>query len=183
MRRVQPGRPRWPGPWAWVLAGAAVLAALGIQTGRYDHPPALLEAVLNGPGRVLTGAAEVIDGDSLRIGGVEIRLSGIDAPEYRQNCEEGGRQVACGQRARAALASLVAAGQLDCRLSGNDRYGRALARCTAGQIDVNEEMVLRGQAVAYGDYQLAEARARWAGRGLWAGRFVPPQDWRRTHAR
>lgn len=169
-------------PWLWVLAGAAFVLLVAYLTGRLGDAPGFQNGA---PSQAATfrGAADVIDGDSLRVNGVEMRLVGVDAPEYRQTCEEAGQPVACGRRAREELAALVAGRALACRSEGHDRYGRVLARCMAGEIDVNREMVRRGQAVAYGDYHLAEAQARWAGRGLWAGRFVLPSEWRDSHPR
>jgi endonuclease YncB( thermonuclease family) len=38
-------------------------------------------------------------------------------------------------------------------------------------------------AVAYGDYHGEEQEARLARRGLWAGGFEPPADWRRRNPR
>ena len=131
----------------------------------------------------LTGRASAIDGDSLRLAGEEIRLHGIDAPEAAQRCRDAeGRAYACGREASGALARLVAAGRTTCKGSGRDRYGRLLAVCESGGSELNEAMVESGWALAfrrYADaYVPAEARARAARRGLWAGRFIEPWDWR-----
>ena len=46
------------------------------------------------------GSLQVVDGDSLRRGDMDIRLHGIDAPEYRQNCQDKhGAEYACGKQA------------------------------------------------------------------------------------
>jgi endonuclease YncB( thermonuclease family) len=128
-----------------------------------------------------------IDGDSLRYGGEEIRLLGIDAPEFHQTClDERRRRWDCGRAARDELERLVARGAVQCRASGRDRYGRALAVCSAGRIgDLGEAMVRQGYAIDYmgGRYTAAEAEARAARRGLWRGEFERPQDWRRANPR
>lgn len=149
-----------------------VLAALALVAARV--PTLRQDGTLHGPARVA-------DGDSLVVGGARVRLLGIDAPELAQTCVSEGRDHACGQEARAHLARLAATGAVSCETFGRDRYDRVLARCMAGAIELNRAMVEAGWAVAYGDYDDAEAEARRAGRGLWAGSFERPQDWRRSH--
>ena len=127
----------------------------------------------------LSGGAQVTDGDSLRLAGRPIRLAGIDAPELAQTCGRGGRERPCGREARRALVELIGDDEVECTLEGNDRYGRRLGRCRAGRRDLNEAMVLGGQAVAYGAYRAQERDARIARRGLWAGDFERPADWRK----
>lgn len=133
------------------------------------------------PARTLEGAARVADGDSLTIAGERVRLQGIDAPELAQLCARGDGDYPCGREAREALARLVAAGAVSCESGRRDRYDRVLARCRAGRVDLNRAMVEAGWAVSYGDYRDAEDAARRAGKGLWAGSFDRPQDWRRSH--
>jgi endonuclease YncB( thermonuclease family) len=132
-------------------------------------------------------SATAIDGDSLRRGTEEMRLLGIDAPELHQTChDERGRSWACGREAQAQLRTLLARGTVDCRANGRDRYGRALARCSAqGVTDVAEAMVRTGYAVDFmnGGYGSAEAEARAARRGIWRGDFERPADYRRRHPR
>jgi endonuclease YncB( thermonuclease family) len=168
---LQPGR-SWPPPWLWLVlaVAAAVLAA-----GR--------EAVRHASASIVAGRAEVIDGDSLRVGGMDLRLEGIDAPEYRQTCRRDGAPEPCGRQAREALVALVSRGVPRCRVEGHDRYGRGLARCSMGEQDVNRAMVEQGHAVAFGDYERAEAEARAARRGIWATEFQRPADWRAAHPR
>ncbi len=153
------------------LAVLAILAAIGWQA---------LEPLLR---PAVSGRAVAIDGDSLRLDGRELRLEGIDAPELAQGCEADSRPVACGREARAALAALLAGGEIACRLGREDRYGRPLARCTRDGRDIAAAMVERGLALAYGDYETQELAARQARRGLWAGSFERPEDWRRRHPR
>ncbi len=126
----------------------------------------------------------VIDGDSLIVDGREVRLHGIDAVELHQTCREAdGRQWPCGRLARAHLRKLVRDRSLTCRTIDEDRYGRIVARCvTDGGMDIAERMVRDGWAVAYlrhsPAYVMAEQDARDARRGIWAGRFTLPEEWR-----
>lgn len=131
-----------------------------------------------------TGQVFVIDGDSLRIDGRDIRLMGIDAPELDQTCRlKSGRPYACGRKARRFLRKLVAGKVLKCKNIDIDRYGRDLAICRAGETEINRAMIEAGWAVAFLDFSFAyarsEARARKARKGIWAGDFDEPQDWRR----
>jgi endonuclease YncB( thermonuclease family) len=174
------GRPRGlsrAGRWVGVALGMATLA-LGHRAWReFDrgapHTPAI-EAAGERHGR-----AHVADGDSVAIAGTRLRLLGIDAPELAQSCERDGRAYACGEAAKAALEAAIGGRPLDCVWDRRDKYGRGLARCRAGSVDLGAAMVREGWALAYGAHEAEEAEARRAGRGLWAGRFEPPEDFRR----
>lgn len=139
------------------------------------------------PGGEIAGTAKVIDGDSLNLDGTEIRLFGIDAPEARQICtDKAGNPYSCGREATRALRRLIAGRPLTCQVEVLDRYGRSVARCRAGTIDVNLKMVETGWAVAYHsqalEFSAAEDQARAARKGLWQGLFDRPRDWRKTQA-
>jgi endonuclease YncB( thermonuclease family) len=58
-----------------------------------------------------------------------------------------------------------------------------VGRCLVGDLDINEWLVTQGLALAYRryslDYVAAEDQARAASRGMWAGSFEPPWEWRR----
>ncbi len=128
-----------------------------------------------------------IDGDSLRGSSGDIRIMNIDAPELRQTCRDAqGRKWECGRAAHRRLVELSAKGALACRERGRDRYGRTLADCSAkGVKDIGETLVREGLAVDFGRgaYAAAEREARNARRGVWAGDFQRPQDWRRQTPR
>ena len=68
-------------------------------------------------------------------------------------------------------------------VDATDRYGRGLATCRAGSVEINRTLVNDGMAVAYGRYEAEEAAARAARRGVWATRFQRPADWRASHPR
>jgi len=133
----------------------------------------------------VTGVAKAIDGDSLDMAGIVIRLHGIDAPEYKQSCDRGGSAWACGKDAADRLAALSQNRELRCEQRDLDNYGRIVATCRVGGIDLADAMVEAGFAVAlpqFSDrYRAAEARARAAGLGIWASRFEQPADYRAKH--
>ena len=129
------------------------------------------------------GTASVIDGDTIEIHGQRIRLYGIDAPESGQSCEREGKQYRCGQQAATVLAGLIGRASVRCEQRDIDRYGRIVAVCWLGGIDLNAMMVSKGWATAYRryakDYVNHEVVAQTAKAGIWAGRFVEPEKWRR----
>ncbi len=129
------------------------------------------------------GTASVIDGDTIEVRGQRIRLHGIDAPESRQFCRRDGKPWQCGKDAANALADKIARRTGTCEDLGRDRYKRIIARCTVASEDLGEWMVSQGLALAYRRYSLdyvdEEAEARAARRGIWAGEFVKPWEWRR----
>jgi endonuclease YncB( thermonuclease family) len=131
----------------------------------------------------LAGVPRVVDGDTVIIGDTRIRLEGIDAPETDQFClDADGKKWTCGISARNALDKHVAGRSVVCADKGRDRYGRTLAVCSIGAEDLNAWMVQEGLALAYIQYSNAyvreEAESRAARRGLWAGAFIAPWEWR-----
>lgn len=154
---------------------------------------------------VLEGVAVAVDGDTLDLGGQHVRLAGIDAPELRQSCTRdrssrfsprpslrsgssagsSSGSWACGDAARRTLEEALRKGAVTCAASSLDKYGRPLARCVIGPVDLSDLMVREGFAVAYRgrDYAGAEAEARAARRGIWSGSFQPPADYRAEHPR
>lgn len=79
-----------------------------------------------------------------------MRIARIDAPE---------RGEAGAAEARAALAALIASGEVRCspidadpRRSGHQRtdpYGRIVARCQAGGRDLGAQLLAQGHAVPW----------------------------------
>lgn len=147
---------------------------------------AIVLSLLSFPASALPirGQATVIDGDTIEIARTRIRLHGIDAPESSQTCQDArGRDYRCGQRAAFALADWIGRATVSCEPRDTDRYGRVVAVCRARETDINRWMVRQGWAVAYREFsqeyvsdELAAQRAR---AGVWAGRFVPPSEWRK----
>lgn len=160
--------------WA---ACAAACAFVLILVGGLKHKP---NRALAPEG--IAGVARVADGDTFAIGKAKIRLAGVDAPEIAQECHTGGKPYRCGQSAALALDELVRSRTVHCQPVGQDRYPRVLARCHVEDVDVNGWMVEQGWAVAYrrfsDEYAAQENRARAARRGIWAGTFENPEEFR-----
>ena len=113
---------------------------------------------------------DVLDGDSLRmvIDGTptEVRLLGINAPE-RDEC--------WADEARDALADDASGRDLVVVASGQDQYGRVVARLHDGTSDIGLAMLEQGHAIALAlehdrraEYLAAEDDAMRLERGLWA---------------
>lgn len=135
----------------------------------------------------IVGRATVIDGDTIDIQGQQIRFFGIDAPESAQTCRDGqGRDYRCGQRATRALADKIGQRTVACEQREIDQYRRIVAVCRVGNQDLNEWLVREGLAVAYRRYSTAYVRAedeaKAARRGIWAGGFTRPDEYRRSRA-
>ena len=132
----------------------------------------------------IVGKARVVDGDTITINTTQIRLEGIDAPESEQIClGANGSTWQCGKTATQHLSSLLKGLNVSCEKSGEDQYGRTLAVCKlADGTNINARMVSNGVALAFVRYStryLSEEReAKNAKRGLWAGKFDAPWDWR-----
>lgn len=140
----------------------------------------LIAAMLNRqPEEMITGAARVIDGDSLMINGRAMRIRGIDAPEARQTCTVSGKTVNCGRESAAALRRWIARGPAACSGNQTDRYGRLLVVCRINGTDIGADLVRNGHAVNFGEYPAEENEARAGYRGLWAGEFERPDEYRR----
>ena len=123
--------------------------------------PQLLEGICVG----------VSDGDSLHLElpdgeRVRVRLYGIDAPEKDQDF---------ALPARKKLGKLIYNRQIRVEVVDIDKYGRYVGRVYAGARYVNRFMLKEGLAWHYKHYaaddellEEAEARAKAAGRGIWA---------------
>lgn len=146
----------------------------------YDaaHPPrAGDEGVFYGP------LVRVTDGDSLfaKVQGVvmEFRLAEIDAPEYDQPY---------GSEAKRELAELIDDRPLVIVPFDTDSYGRTVAHVWVGDLQLNRELVKRGDAWFLSDFTrdetlyYVEQAARDARRGLWAlplKERIEPWEWRK----
>lgn len=158
-----------------------LLASLLLLSGALVHAKPVLE-----------GPARVVDGDTLYIGRDKIRLYGIDAPEKSQECKDAqGKPYACGKAATDALAQKVGKQQLRCEVKDIDQYQRNVAACSikpattaAKAEDLGTFMVTNGHATAYRaitkEYVAHEDRARLQKKGIWAGNFQNPSQWRKA---
>lgn len=161
-----------------ILAGLALLAWRG-----WPQSTAGRGSTGQGSGTEVVGVASVTDGDTLEIQGTKIRLFGVDAPESTQTCTRNRKTYPCGREAANALAGFLGQQTVRCRRKDTDRYGRLVAVCHVGNTDVNGWLVQSGYALAYReygtDYVPQETAARKAKRGIHAGTFVNPADYRK----
>ncbi len=145
----------------------------------------LLAFALPAQAETLSGQARVVDGDTLAVAGERIRLNGIDAPETRQTCTRDGRPWVCGKAATQAMRKLIGRHAVRCEVSGRDKYGRAIATCFADGLNLQQQLVRQGLALAYRKYSTRyvpdEDAARTEGRGLWSGEFSAPWNWRKQN--
>lgn len=126
----------------------------------------------------------VTDGDTLKLGSTTWRLWGIDAPEGGQRCRRNDAAYDCGDEATAALRRIIGESVPVCRRKDTDRYGRAVGRCAVNGQDIGALLVQEGWALDYrrysgGRYRPQEALARKHARGIWAGTFEKPWEWRK----
>ena len=177
-----------------IVAAVAAAVSLAPKWSSRWLPTAPLRAGVAPPpgpsmqGPSVSGRVRVLDGDSIDLAGEPIRLFGIDAPESRQVCRDGaGRAYRCGHAATLALTAATAGRTVACTRVEYDRYDRQVAICTADGRDLGDTMVRAGHAVELpeysgGRYAAAEREARATRRGLWAGTFEQPSEWRHRRA-
>jgi endonuclease YncB( thermonuclease family) len=132
----------------------------------------------------ITGKPRVVDGDTVQINQTKIRLHGIDAPEMKQTCRtRKGKEQLCGVLAKQALERFIKDQDVTCKGDKRDRYKRLIAVCYVGTLNINEQMVTDGWAMAYRkystDYVRAEAFAKSQREGMWRTEFVEPWEWRK----
>ena len=136
----------------------------------------------------VSGAVRVIDADTLDVGSVRVRLHAIDAPEQDQTCQtEHGIDFACGLWASAQVRDRFEGRKATCTQTDIDRYGRVVATCRVGGVDMGQEIVANGWAFAYRrygmDYDLDEKAAYVTDRGLHGFRVQSPAQFRQTRTK
>lgn len=132
-----------------------------------------------------SGAAHVVDGDTVYVNQVRLRLLSMDAFESAQTCRKDDREYDCGTEATRALIGLIAARPVICEGDQRDKYRRPLVVCRVGDLDLGREMVRLGWALSeYGtEYRADQELATTVRAGAWAGTFMRPADWRKSHPR
>ena len=133
----------------------------------------------------ITNNLEITDGDSIKIGKSRIRLLGIDAPELKQKCLKENQEYNCGIDSKNFLKYLIKDSKVKCKYKELDRYNRILGMCFVNGVNINEQMVENGWAVAYRKYNKIfvdnENNAKDNLRGIWAGDFETPSEWRKSN--
>ncbi len=154
LERVAPSERR-------VSALAAALEATAARAPprprRFDHP------IVTEAGRLRV----IVDGAPLAI-----TIAGIDAPGFRQTCDDAsGETWRCGAAARADLARLVQSRSLACDPEPEPVEGVLTAACAVGRFDLAVWLAARGWAKAAADapeaVRAAEAEAKAQRLGIW----------------
>lgn len=175
-------RKRRFGPGAAVGAILMVAILIGMADEMEEEAREVFRPLTSGTGETIEGQGRVIDGDTLEIAGSRVRLIGIDAVEKDQLCKDrSGDEWPCGRYAAEELARLVNGKSVMCLVKEYDRYGRAVADCETGALSLSYWVVQQGWAIATDfsrDYVNAESEARAEGRGIFAGDFIAPKQWR-----
>ncbi len=143
------------------------------------------------------GFPNIIDGDTIRIENYKIRLEGIDAPEMKQKCKKEKFKISlivgftfyedynCGAVSKENLVEKISSSKIKCISTSQDRYKRYLATCFRDKINLNKWMVRNGHALAYKRYSkkyvLDEEFAKENKLGLWKGKFINPEKWRKLN--
>jgi len=101
------------------------------------------------------GRIDVVTGNMLWIGINKIKLDGIVTLGTTHRCNLNGRDQRCAIKMRDALVSFARRKDFRCELllthSGRPKFshgGRYAALCFAGELEVNQELVARGWALA-----------------------------------
>lgn len=145
--------------------------------------------------RIIKGVPRVVDGDTLCFKrhpqakdrkDLNVRLADIDAPEENQMCRNAkGELYDAGAEATGAMLNKLAGQKVvRCEVVGCTLDGRRpLATCYVGKTNLNKWIVEQGHALVDPKYcqryVCQEDAARKAKRGLWAGKFIRPWEWRR----
>lgn len=141
-------RPFPAGGKDWPIAGILIAIIIGSGVGLFAltyWSPSKANAPSN---QFICSNPQIVDGDTLRCGEKRIRLSGIDAPELPGHCRTG-RQCTLGDpyASTANLREIVDGGPLMCQQTDIDRYGRIVALCAVGGVDLSCRQVRDGHAV------------------------------------
>ncbi len=133
---------------------------------------------------------KVRDGDTLTMMGKDVRLYGIDAPEYKQICQNiAGKNWPCGDVAREKLVAIIGNSEVVCLPKAVDKYNRTIATCSTSTVpDIALALVEAGLASngvdgGEGPYAVSESLAQVEKMGVWSGEFMTPAEWRRANPR
>ena len=157
----------------------------------------LLVLLSNSIAEEISGIPKVVDGDTVHIDNYKFRLEGIDAPEMRQQCKKESFKISffigltfykdysCGKVSKENLITKIDTTEIKCISSSKDRYKRYIATCYKGKTNLNQWMVRNGFAIAYRRYSKKyvpdEVFAKENKLGLWQGKFMEPEKWRKLN--
>ena len=145
----------------------------------------------------IIGLPRIVDGDTIHIGKYKFRLEGIDAPEIKQECKKESLKISstigftfyknynCGKVSKEKLISKINGSEIKCKFTTKDRYKRYIATCFKEKTNLNQWMVRNGYAIAYRRYSKKyvpdEDFAKENKLGLWQGKFMNPEKWRKLN--
>ena len=145
----------------------------------------------------ISGVPKIVDEDTVYINDNKFRLEGIDAPEVRQQCKKKSLKISsiigftfykdysCGRVSKEKLITKINTSEIKCISSSKDRYKRYIATCYKGKTNLNQWMVRNGYAIAYRRYSKKyvpdEDFAKENKLGLWQGKFMKPEKWRKLN--
>ena len=145
----------------------------------------------------ISGIPKIVDGDTVYINENRFRLEGIDAPEMRQKCKKESLKISfiigftfykdynCGKVSKEKLKSKIRGSEIKCIFTTKDRYKRYIATCYKEKKNLNQWMVRNGYAIAYRRYSKKyvpdEDFAKENKLGLWQGKFMNPEKWRKLN--
>ena len=145
----------------------------------------------------ISGTPKIIDGDTVHINNYKFRLEGIDAPEMKQQCKKESLKISsiigfsfykdydCGKVSKAKLKAKINGSKIKCISTSKDKYKRYIATCFKGETNLNQWMVRNGYAIAYRRYSKKyvpdEDFAKENKLGLWQGKFMNPEKWRKLN--
>ena len=145
----------------------------------------------------ISGVPKIVDGDTVHINDKKFRLEGIDAPEMRQQCKKESFKISflisftfykdysCGRVSKEKLITKINTSEIKCISSSKDRYKRYIATCYKEKTNLNKWMVRNGYAIAYRRYSKKyvadEDFAKENKLGLWQGKFMKPEKWRKLN--
>ena len=151
----------------------------------------------NSTAEEISGIPKVVDGDTVHIDNYKFRLEGIDAPEMRQQCKKESLKISsiigftfykdynCGKVSKEKLISKINRSEIKCIFTTKDRYKRYIATCYKEKTNLNQWMVRNGYAIAYRRYSKRyipdEDFAKENKLGLWQGKFMNPEKWRKLN--
>ena len=145
----------------------------------------------------ISGVPKIVDGDTVHINDNKFRLEGIDAPEMRQQCKKVSLKISfiigftfykdysCGKVSKEKLINKISGSEIKCIFTTKDRYKRYIATCFKEKTNLNQWMVRNGYAIAYRRYSKKyvpdEDFAKENKLGLWQGKFMKPEKWRKLN--
>lgn len=140
----------------------------------------VLSGAASAPADEAVGKAHVVDGNTLRLDGREILLHGISAPALAESCpDRHGQSYPCGVMAARSLQVLLQDKPIRCKILAE---APTRATCFLDRMDLGEQMVQNGYALALraesAAYVRAEQAARLTRSGVWKIRTFQPSDFK-----